>query len=120
MTSLIDPSVSNIIKSDRVGRIRYAKDYKQQVLLAYQSSTLSGPEFAAQCGIKYPTFASWIGVQKSPAAQATSRPPTFLPAETHALPQAAALLIHLPGGATVGAHNSVEIKLFAELLRHLA
>jgi hypothetical protein len=32
--------------------------HKQEVISAFESSSLSGPAFARQCGIKYPTFAS--------------------------------------------------------------
>jgi hypothetical protein len=48
------------IKSDRIGRTRYRPQYKAEVLAAYKTSGLSGPAFARECGIKYPTFASWV------------------------------------------------------------
>lgn len=53
-----DHPTTSIIKSDRTGRTRYTRQYKQEVLAAYEASSLSAPQFAAQCGIKYPTFAS--------------------------------------------------------------
>jgi hypothetical protein len=57
MSSITDQATGTIIKSDRSGRTRYTPQYKQEVLAAFKSSSLSAPTFAAQCGIKYPTFA---------------------------------------------------------------
>jgi hypothetical protein len=53
MSSIIDPSTVVIIKFDRSGRTRYTAEYKGEVLTAFQSSSLSAPDFAKQCGIKY-------------------------------------------------------------------
>jgi len=64
MSSIIDPSTGSIVKSDRIGRTRYTRQYKQQVLAAFESSRLSAPLFAAHCGIKYPTFAAWTTAAK--------------------------------------------------------
>ena len=60
MSSNIDQHADIIVKSDRSGRIRYSAQYKQEVIAAFEASSLSGPVFARQCGIKYPTFASWV------------------------------------------------------------
>ena len=61
MASMSETSAnSNIIKSDRVGRSRYSASFKAEVLAAYARSGMSGPAFAQQCGVKYPTFASWV------------------------------------------------------------
>lgn len=52
MSSIIDSTAGTIIKSDRVGRTRYSAQHKQEVLDAFESSSLSAPDFAQQCGIK--------------------------------------------------------------------
>ena len=54
---------TSIIKSDCAGRTRYTRQYKQEVLAAFETSSLSAPQFAAQCGLKYPTFYN-IGTDK--------------------------------------------------------
>jgi transposase-like protein len=99
-----DHFTTNIIKSDRTGRTRYTRQYKQEVLAAYEASSLSAPQFAAQCGIKYPTFASWLaaGKRDGRSATATNRP-TFLLAEVAASPEptSAVLEVRLPCGALV-------------------
>ena len=53
-----------IIKSDRTGRARYTQQYKDEVSAAYEASGMSGPAFAEHCGVKYPTFASWVSKRR--------------------------------------------------------
>lgn len=120
MTSVTEPTTGTIVKSDRIGRTRYAAQYKQDVLAAYESSSLSGPDFAKQCGIKYPTFAAWIGARKRSGRQPARNAPAFLVAEVSETSGDAALEIHLPGGAIARASSSDQVRLLAELLRHLA
>jgi len=46
-----DHPTTSIIKSDRTGRTRYTRQYKQEVIAAYAASSLSAPQFAAQNGM---------------------------------------------------------------------
>jgi hypothetical protein len=48
----------SIVNSDQAGRTRYTTQYKQEVVAAFESSILSAPDFARQCGMKYPAFAA--------------------------------------------------------------
>jgi transposase-like protein len=118
-----DHPTTSIIKSDRTGRTRYAQQYKQEVLAAYEASSLSAPQFAAQCGIKYPTFASWLAAGKRDGRSATAaNRPTFLLAEVAASPEAtsAVLEVRLPCGAVVRVPSRDQLPLLVELLRQLA
>jgi hypothetical protein len=56
MSTNTDQTAGVIIKSDHCGRSRYTSQYKQEVLCAFESSSLSAPDFARQCGIKYSTL----------------------------------------------------------------
>jgi transposase-like protein len=122
METPIDPPAGPIIKSDRTGRTRYTFEYKQEVLDAFESSSLSAPAFAQQCGIKYPTFAAWLAKRK----QGNRRPakptehPSFILAELSAAPDDEVLEVRLPGGAVARAAGRDQVRLLAELLRHLA
>ena len=120
MTSVTEPTTGTIVKSDRTGRTRYAAPYKLEVLDAYDSSCLSAPEFAKQCGIKYPTFASWLAARKHGGRHPAREAPAFLLAEVSAASDCTALEIHMPGGAIARVSGSGQIRLLAELLRHLA
>jgi len=115
-----DPSTGIIIKSDRSGRARYTDEFKQEVLAAYESSSLSGPDFARQCGIKYPTLAAWVAARRrgrQPAAAMTG--PTFLVAEVASSSEPAALEIRLPGGAVARVSDAAQVRLLAVLLQQL-
>ena len=120
MSSITDQTTGTIIKSDRGGRTRYTPQYKQEVLAAFQSSSLSAPAFAAQCGIKYPTFAAWIASRKPPASDRPGGQPAFLIAEVANASCETVLEVCLPGGAVARAGSPEQIRLLAELLRHLA
>jgi hypothetical protein len=121
----IDPPTTSIIKSDCAGRTRYSRQYKQEVLAAYDSSSLTAPQFAAQCGIKYPTFASWLASAKRRQCDKATlqNRPTFLIAEldtTVETQHGADLEVRLPGGAVARIVSRDQLPLVVELLRQLA
>lgn len=121
--SHFDQHTTTIIKSDRTGRTRYTREYKQEVLAAYQSSSLSAPLFAAQCGIKYPTFASWLAACKhDDKSGVTTHRPVFMLAEFAPSSQdtSAALEVRLLCGAVVRVASRDQLPLLVELLRQLA
>ena len=120
MSSITEQATGTIIKSDCGGRTRYTKQYKQEVLAAFQSSCLSAPAFAAHCGIKYPTFAAWIAARKRPAPDRPGGQTAFLIAEVANVSDEPMLEVRLPCGAIARAAGSDQVRLLAELLRHLA
>ena len=121
MSTLSDTTTGIIIKSDRTGRTRYPQTYKQEVLAAFESSSLSAPDFAEQCGIKYSTFAAWVAREKRHAnTPASEDSPTFLIAEMTPEPSGPALEVRLTSGAIARVANTRQIHLLAELLRQLA
>jgi|GEM_PF-2019990 transposase len=85
MSSIIEQAPGIIIESDHSGRTRYTAQYKQEVVAAFESSSLSAPDFARQCGIKYPTFAAWVAARKRDGRPASRNDrPAFLIAELSA------------------------------------
>ena len=121
METNIDQSVGTIVKSDKTGRTRYTPEYKREVLAAFESSSLSAPVFARQCGIKYPTLAAWIGARKRGDQTAPrGNSPAFLVAEVASSTNGPALEVQLPGGSVARASDAEQIRLLAALLRHLA
>lgn len=97
-------SGDQILKQDRVGRVRTPKAKREALLEEYEKSGMSGVEFAAWAGVKYPTFAGWL--QKQRQRQPVSSKATevkWLEAEVPQ-PEAKAqgtLVAHLPGGVRV-------------------
>ena len=114
--------ITSIIKTDRLGRTHYSADYKSQVLQAFESSSLSGPAFAKQCGIKYSTFAAWVGKQKREASADDRIKPitTFMVAEVPANSISGTLKVTLPGGALAEITAETDIDLLVALLKALA
>lgn len=49
-----------ILKTDALGRVRMPDDKREMILDRFEQSGMSGKAFAAQLGIKYQTFASWM------------------------------------------------------------
>ncbi len=121
METITDQPAGIIVKSDRSGRTRYTTQYKQEVIAAYESSSVSAPDFAKQCGIKYPTFAAWIAARKhGDPKSAGVNIPAFLLAELASTSDGAALEVRLPGGAVARASDVEQIRLLAALIRQLA
>jgi hypothetical protein len=120
-----DDLPATIIKSDRTGRLRYTQQYKEEVLAAYEASGMSGPAFAEHCGLKYPTFASWVSKRRReedqsnvPAGDATNQ--QFVLAEFGAPSESGGLHIELPGGASARLSDASQANLLAALIRALA
>lgn len=118
-----EEATTSIVKADRAGRTRYTDKYKAEVVEAFASSGLSGPAFARQCGVKYPTMAAWVAKarRQDVPRQDEQRPGAFIVAQ---IGQESAvgdgvLEVRLPGGATAVAGTSRQVVLLAELLKVL-
>ena len=55
-----DEDGEEILKVDRLGRVRVPKARREELLDAFGGSGMSGSSFAKQHGIHVQTFASWI------------------------------------------------------------
>jgi len=124
MTPTNEEPTATIIKSDTAGRPRYNRDYREKILEAYADSGMSGPAFAKHCGIKYPTFISWVAAKKrAEAAFSRDSGQKFLLAEVApavATASHSALHIALPGGASATIDDVTSLPLLAALIRELA
>ncbi len=123
MTTMQEEASTSIVKADRAGRTRYTDQYKAEVLEAFAGSSLSGPAFARQCGIKYPTFAAWAAKARREDRPNQSAAPAgpFIIAEIgqEGAVGSESLEVRLPGGATALAGTSRQVVLLAELLKSL-
>jgi hypothetical protein len=137
------------LKRDVLGRVTLPAAQREALLDEFERSGLMGRPFAKLLGVNYPTFASWIqkrrrargdyaALAKPPTPLTEVRPPQrhvpnatlrlvevvttpALPAaaELNAAPQAAALEVRLPGGASMLVTDSTQAALAAQILRHL-
>lgn len=83
---------------------------------------MSGAAFAQQCGIKYPTFASWAAKAKEvdPTSATGQSGQSFLIAEITNPSTPEGLTVNLPGGASAHVSTPDEARLLGILLKSLA
>lgn len=126
MASTREELSTTIIRSDRSGRPRYTQEYKDEVLAAYEASGMSGPAFAAHCGVKYPTFAGWVAKRRREGGCGGSGPgqaaggQQFVLAEIGGADMDGGLQVDLPGGARAQLSEACQAPLLAALIRELA
>lgn len=119
------PTVATFIKTDVLGRLQRTREQRERILDEYRRSGLSGRKFAALCGVKYQTFATWLQRRKrqrkcKPRRRANTQV-QWLEAlvQPSALDTAPGLLLRLPGGVHTRISNDQHIQLAAALVRAL-
>jgi transposase-like protein len=121
-TNLVD----EVLKTDRLGRVRTPVERREALLDEYERSGMSGQAFAGHYGIKYQTLASWVQKRRRERAgrEAVEKAGGNLRLveaviERKADSQGAALVVGLPGGARVEVSHGGQVVLVAALLRAL-
>ena len=117
----------SLIKTDARGRMQRTPEQRQSILDEYERSGLSGPKFAALCGVKYQTFAAWLARRKGqrqapPKGQPRRKAVTQIHwLEASVQPGAAThgLLLELPGGVRAHLSTEAHVALVATLVRAL-
>ena len=114
-----------VLKRDAGGRVLVPLPRQVELVREFERSGLSGPKFAALAGINYQTFVVWRRKHGSaPAVRRSSRLKSaglWLEAEVaRAEIPTAALLLRLPGGATVEVTDERQAVLAARLVQSLA
>jgi len=56
-----------IVKVDRIGRIKTPRERREALLGEFDQSGTSGQQFAKWAGIKYGTFITWVQGRLSPS-----------------------------------------------------
>jgi hypothetical protein len=118
-----------ILKADELGRVRTPKERREAMLDEFEASGLSGAKFAQMVGVKYQTFAYWAARRRRANEQhpgkAVAGPVPQLRwveavVEKGSGARAAALTVHLPGGARMEIGDANQAMLAAALLRSLS
>ncbi|HET7101760.1 MAG TPA: IS66 family insertion sequence element accessory protein TnpB [Terriglobia bacterium] len=130
-TSLVpatEATQPSLIKTDVRGRMQRTPEQRERILGEYERSGLSGPKFAALCGVKYQTFATWLARRKRqrdahPKRRAQRKAATrvrWLEASVQpAADPTHGLLLELPGGVRAHLSNEGHVALAAALVRVL-
>jgi transposase-like protein len=115
-----------ILKRDARGRVRSTAEARAEAVAEFRRSGLSASAFAKMAGISKNTFWNWLQchglTQKrgSMPSKSSKHPPVrFVQVTAQAAP-APALLVRLPGGATVEVADELQAVLVARLVQSLA
>jgi hypothetical protein len=118
-------SPSLILKQDELGRVRVSTQRADELVAEFQRSGLTAVRFAAQVGVAYHTFWSWLKKRGLTGSRTPRSKPTELPAPagcfvevTLAVPEVG-LVVQLPGGASVVVQRESQAGLVAALLKAL-
>lgn len=125
MSDVMDNQIT-ILKRDARGRVRSTAEARAEAVAEYRRSGLSASAFAKMAGISKNTFWNWLQChgltqKRGPSlAKSSSHPPVrFVQVAAQAAP-APALLVRLPGGATVEVADERQAVLAARLVQSLA
>jgi hypothetical protein len=113
------------IKTDVRGRLHRTTEQRDKILDEYERSGLSGPKFAALCGVPYQTFATWVQRRKRQRkADLPKRRPArklqWLEAQVRPVRQPSedrGLMMHFPGGVRAEITGPEHVSLAAALVR---
>jgi DNA-binding transcriptional regulator YiaG len=128
-----EESATEILKQDSMGRVRTPSVRREALLSEFERSGMSGAEFAAFVGIKYPTFANWVQKRRKQKQVSAALPEgssdrereamRWVEAriETAAAPSPGddqALRVEFSMGVRMSVSDSRQAALAAEVLRH--
>src|SRR5271156_982591 len=131
------PGQEQIVKGDRIGRIKTPRERREALLAEFDRSGMSGQQFAKWAGIKYGTFITWVQKRRRKGApdQAEDKlAPSGTKAEvrwveavmekatakkSYANPNATVMIVQGPGGVRLELSEECHVLWAAKLLRHL-
>ena len=121
--------MEHFLKTDVLGRVRTPPERRRELLDEFERSGISGAEFARIVGINYQTLASWVQARrkkrgdysKAPAKPRIARA-RWIEAVADAsasVSAGAALVIELPGGASMRVGDAAQAALASCVLKAL-
>ena len=123
MSDVMDNQIT-ILKRDARGRVRSTAEARGEAVAEYRRSGLSASAFAKMAGIAPNTFWNWLHgcglTQKRGSSKAASPPPTRFVQVAAPASASCALLVRLPGGASLEVTDEHQAVLAARLIESLA
>lgn len=123
MSHVMDDQLT-ILKRDARGRVQSTAEARAAAIAEYQRSGLSATAFAKMAGIAPNTFWNWLYdcglTQKRGSTKTASQPPTRFVQVAAPATTSSALLVRLPGGASVEVTDERQVVLAAWLIQSLA
>jgi hypothetical protein len=135
MTSTV--GAEQIVKVDRIGRIKTPRERREALLVEFDRSGMSGQQFAKWAGIKYGTFITWVQKRRRKsgvipakdklATTGTKDEVRWVEAvmekaaveKSNATSTARVMVVHGPGEVRLELSEERHVLWAAKLLRHL-
>ncbi len=129
-----DVVAGRMLKRDAHGRVHSTKEHRLAVLVEFERSGLTGPQFARAAGIPYQTFTTWRKRQAKASGNADGSPavvrrraeplPLRFAEAMVTLPKApsaacAPMLVKLAGGASLEITDAAHVSLAVQLIQAL-
>jgi transposase-like protein len=118
-----------LLKTDRLGRVHMPPEKRELIVDHFEQSGMSGQAFAAQIGVKYSTFASWVqkrrrarGQYRNEGGQSKAAPLALVEAfvQSEEPPAAASCLeLETKSGLKLRLNGSCEVPVLVQLLMAL-
>lgn len=119
---------SEILKTDRRGRVRHTAQRREQLLAEFEKSGMSAPQYAEVTGLRYSTFANWRQKRRlqsaalAPGASVQAQTVEWLEtvidkAQASAPVSSSTLIVRLPSGAAIELAHVSQASVAAALLR---
>ena len=110
-----------VIRSGRDGRLCFDPSHREALLNSFEGSGMSAMAFAAQHGVKYPTFMAWRKKRRLNADGNPQDGPAFAEVMVNvpASSSGEALRVVLPCGTSIEITGRASLTLAAELIRSL-
>jgi hypothetical protein len=130
-------ALEQIVKRDRIGRIKTPRERREAILVEFDQSGMSGAQFAKWAGIKYGTFITWVQKRRRKTAQSKGDDklaPSGSKSEvkwveavmekatakkSNGNPSAGVMIVQGPGGIRLELSEEYHVLWAAKLLRHL-
>ena len=126
-----------IVKTDRIGRIKTPRQRREALLAEFDQSGMSGAQFAKWAGIKYGTFITWVQKRRRKASESQANAglapagsksevrwleavmgnATAKKSDAHS--NATVMIVQGPGGVRLELSEERHVLWAAKLLRHL-
>lgn len=114
---------TQVLKVDEAGRVQTPREKRAEIVAAYESTGMTGRQFAAYCGVKYSTLMCWVKryrkKKKPPAGPQMMLGRQWVEAVVEGKPAVEELHVEIGTGVRLRVGSLRQAALAAEILRVL-
>jgi transposase-like protein len=111
---------TQVLKVDEAGRVQTPREKRAEIVAAYESTSMTGRQFAAYCGVKYSTLMCWVKryrTKKPPAGRQMRLGRKWVEAVVEEQQAAEELHVEIGTGVRLRVSSLRQAALAAEILR---